>query len=212
MELIPIVEGHLIRPETDYDRAKEVKEFDNTKGGVKGLVDSGVTNIPRFFVHRLESLQDSPFDIQGSQNGRRKEIVEEIRRVSETWGFFQVVNHGISVSIMDEKFFPEYRFEWLVSEFAKAISQELEWMASARDENSEPLPEEPNPLVNAPHVCFIRFSGALIGSIFGFVPSMFSFRFEVGEVRNASCGVVCSEVASCVSANTGKPQILQTKA
>ncbi|KAK6932835.1 hypothetical protein RJ641_002459 [Dillenia turbinata] len=46
-------------------------------------------------------------------------------------------------------------------------------MASARDENSEPLLEEPNPLVNAPHVCFIRFSGesaagALIGSIFGF--------------------------------------------
>ncbi|KAK6915749.1 Pentatricopeptide repeat [Dillenia turbinata] len=37
-------------------------------------------------------------------------------------------------------------------------------------------------------------------------------RFEVGEVRKASCGVVCSGVASCVSANTGKPQILQTKA
>ncbi|KAK6917847.1 hypothetical protein RJ641_018598 [Dillenia turbinata] len=46
-------------------------------------------------------------------------------------------------------------------------------MASSRDENSEPLPEEPNPLVNAPLVCFLKFAGesaagALIGSIFGF--------------------------------------------
>lgn len=34
-----------------YDKAKEVKEFDDTKAGVKGLVDSGVTKIPRFFIH-----------------------------------------------------------------------------------------------------------------------------------------------------------------
>ncbi|KAK6937809.1 Non-hem dioxygenase N-terminal domain [Dillenia turbinata] len=128
MELIPMVEEHLIRPETDYDRAKEVLDFDNTKAGVKGLVDSGVTKIPRFCVHPPESLQDSPFDIQGmnlsvpiidlggSQSGRRKEIVEEIRKASETWGFFQVVNHGIPVSIMDEMIHGIRRFHELPKE------------------------------------------------------------------------------------------------
>ena len=41
---------------SDYDRAKEMKEFDETKAGVKGLVDSGVVKIPRFFIHPPEKL------------------------------------------------------------------------------------------------------------------------------------------------------------
>ncbi|KAK2635558.1 hypothetical protein Ddye_030350 [Dipteronia dyeriana] len=34
-----------------YDRAKDIKEFDDAKIDVKGLVDSGITTIPRFFLH-----------------------------------------------------------------------------------------------------------------------------------------------------------------
>ena len=41
---------------SDYDRAKEMKEFDETKAGVKGLVDSGVVKIPRFFIHPPKKL------------------------------------------------------------------------------------------------------------------------------------------------------------
>ena len=42
--------------ELDYDRDKEVKEFDETKAGINGLVDSGVTKVPRFLIHPPESL------------------------------------------------------------------------------------------------------------------------------------------------------------
>ena len=41
-----------------YDRAKAVKEFDDSKMGVKGLSDSGVTTIPDIFVHPPETLYD----------------------------------------------------------------------------------------------------------------------------------------------------------
>ncbi|KAK7277214.1 hypothetical protein RIF29_18365 [Crotalaria pallida] len=101
----------------DYDRASELQAFDDTKDGVKGLVDAGVTKIPRIFHHPLdESSKDSAsagsskelgvpcIDLEGIQDDptRRKEVVEKVREASETWGFFQVVNHGIPVSVLEE--------------------------------------------------------------------------------------------------------------
>ena len=32
---------------TSYDRQRELKAFDDTKSGVKGLVDAGVEKLPR---------------------------------------------------------------------------------------------------------------------------------------------------------------------
>ncbi|TKY52725.1 1-aminocyclopropane-1-carboxylate oxidase-like 1 [Spatholobus suberectus] len=101
---------------TGYDRAKEVKEFEESKAGVKGLVDSGIVKLPRFLIHPPEALPSSTsstitsprlqvpvIDFTGhDERGRRSEIVSEIREASETWGFFQMVNHGVPVSVMDE--------------------------------------------------------------------------------------------------------------
>ncbi|MCD7467403.1 hypothetical protein HAX54_004824 [Datura stramonium] len=97
----------------DYDWAKEVEEFESTKAGVKGLVDSGITKIPRFFIYPSSSLSPCEnaqvefkipvVDLQGigSDSARRKEIVEEIKGAAQSWGFFQIVNHGVPVSILD---------------------------------------------------------------------------------------------------------------
>lgn len=99
---------------SSYDTANEVKAFDETKAGVKGLADSGVIKIPRFFVHPPEKTQQPPskssnislqvpiIDFEGFESSRRMEVVNEIRKASENWGFFQVVNHGIPENVMDE--------------------------------------------------------------------------------------------------------------
>lgn len=100
------------------NRAVEVKKFDETKAGVKGLVDSGVKKIPRFFVHPPENLfqrwvsetetgarsfQVPVIDFGGLERGEiRAQIVSGIRRASETWGCFQMINHGIPITIMEE--------------------------------------------------------------------------------------------------------------
>ncbi|KAG6742143.1 hypothetical protein POTOM_055431 [Populus tomentosa] len=98
---------------SSYDTANEVKAFDETKAGVKGLADSGVIKIPRFFVHPPEKTQQPPskssnislhvpiIDFEGFESSRRMEVVNEIRKASENWGFFQVVNHGIPENVMD---------------------------------------------------------------------------------------------------------------
>ncbi|XP_042490188.1 1-aminocyclopropane-1-carboxylate oxidase homolog 1-like [Macadamia integrifolia] len=105
-----------------YDRTKELREFDETKEGVKGLVDAGVVKVPRIFIHPPDTLHDLPSQLGSSQSlcqtyltvpiidlqeitetqSSRKEVVEKIGEASERWGFFQVVNHGIPEIVLQE--------------------------------------------------------------------------------------------------------------
>lgn len=99
---------NLSQPNHQNDRLEMLEAFDATQSGVKGLIDTGISKIPRIFVRPCNELAQEltretaqvkvPLvdltDIH-SDPERRKLIVEEVRIASETWGFFQVTNHGI---------------------------------------------------------------------------------------------------------------------
>ncbi|KAG9441524.1 hypothetical protein H6P81_017378 [Aristolochia fimbriata] len=116
-----------------YDRLGELKAFDETKLGVKGLVDAGVTKIPRIFSLPDEDLinYEAPstllegipiVDLSGVElEDRRKEIVKEIGEALETWGFFQVINHGIPQRVLDEMLQGVRRFHEEPEEEKKAF-------------------------------------------------------------------------------------------
>ncbi|CAI0458146.1 unnamed protein product [Linum tenue] len=100
---------------SEADRLAQFRAFDATKAGVKGLVDAGVTEIPPIFHTPPEIILDSKsssdkkftfpvIDLQGAATdpAKRKEIVEKVRDASATWGFFQVVNHGVPLDVLDE--------------------------------------------------------------------------------------------------------------
>ncbi|KAG8377585.1 hypothetical protein BUALT_Bualt08G0048400 [Buddleja alternifolia] len=102
----------------EYDRKTEIKAFDDTKAGVKGLIGAGLEKIPHIFINEqyiieknttpscrselsipvidLECLNDDA-DIHN-----RSEIIDNIKEACREWGFFQIVNHGIPLSITNK--------------------------------------------------------------------------------------------------------------
>lgn len=107
-----------------------LQAFDETKAGVKDLLDSGIQKIPRIFIRPYEELlQESStykranvlvpiVDLSEIEKpDRRKLVVEEVRIASATWGFFQVRNHGIPLPVID-------RMIEGVSEFNELDSEE----------------------------------------------------------------------------------------
>jgi len=101
---------------SNYDRKSELKEFDDSKAGVQGLVENGVTKVPRVFyceqsninhgsVNESNSKLSIPtIDLKGIHDdpALRDEVVRQLHDACEKWGFFQVINHGISTHILDE--------------------------------------------------------------------------------------------------------------
>uniref|UniRef100_A0A0D3C378 Non-haem dioxygenase N-terminal domain-containing protein n=1 Tax=Brassica oleracea var. oleracea TaxID=109376 RepID=A0A0D3C378_BRAOL len=99
-----------------YDRDSEVKAFDEMKIGVKGLVDAGITHIPRIFHHSPHVTVANPtipsstvviptIDLGGGMFESpvtRENVVAEVRDAVEKFGFFQVIKHGIPLDVMEK--------------------------------------------------------------------------------------------------------------
>lgn len=90
-------------------RMSQLKEFDETKAGVKGLVYQGVTKVPQIFIHPPETLRtigtntvkSFELPVLDFLNLTRKEMIDKVIEAAGTWGFFLVVNHGIPDHVLD---------------------------------------------------------------------------------------------------------------
>ncbi|KAK6145959.1 hypothetical protein DH2020_019828 [Rehmannia glutinosa] len=118
---------------SEYDRNSEIKAFDDTKAGVKGLMEAGLKKIPRMFIHeqyilekksisdRSDELSIPVIDLEwlNKDASARIEIIDKVKEACEEWGFFQIVNHGVPISLMDKVLDDARKFHELEIEVKK---------------------------------------------------------------------------------------------
>ncbi|XP_024988037.1 feruloyl CoA ortho-hydroxylase 2-like [Cynara cardunculus var. scolymus] len=79
--------------------------------GIKGLVDSGLTEVPGLYIQppdkriskqdEATSLENMTIDLSELDGPNHDQVVQAIVHAAETLGFFQVANHGVPLELLE---------------------------------------------------------------------------------------------------------------
>ncbi|KAK8990952.1 hypothetical protein V6N11_061980 [Hibiscus sabdariffa] len=95
----------------------------NKRNGVKGLVDAGIQTVPELYIlpvdERLEPnkiLTTDSIPVIDVSNWDDPVVTESICEAAGKWGFFQIINHGVPLEVLDAVKEAAHRFFGLPSE------------------------------------------------------------------------------------------------
>lgn len=129
-------------PTNVNDRLHQLKTFDESKSGVKGLVDAGVTRLPPIFIRPPEELaaensdlNETHFSIPVVDLGDLPGAVNAVRRAAEEVGLFQVVNHGIPGRVLEAmpaaaRGFHELPMEMKREYYSREMGRKVKYMSN----------------------------------------------------------------------------------
>ncbi|PIA25347.1 hypothetical protein AQUCO_11800025v1 [Aquilegia coerulea] len=82
--------------------------------GVKGMVDLGLSKVPDQYIQptneRINKMNMEPanmeplpvIDLSGLNGPKHDQVAESLIKAAETLGFLQVINHGLSIELLEE--------------------------------------------------------------------------------------------------------------
>ncbi|KAJ7564825.1 hypothetical protein O6H91_02G035200 [Diphasiastrum complanatum] len=88
--------------------------LEELRRGAKALVDGGLTRIPDRYIlpphqrpnySQVLSCDNIPvIDLAGLDSGyeNRAQVITDIAKACQNWGFYQVVNHGVPFAVMQK--------------------------------------------------------------------------------------------------------------
>ena len=112
--------------------SSDVIDFVVHKGnGIKGLVDTGLETVPEPYIQPLEErLDPTKFQPENSipiidvSNWDDPKVVNSICDAASKWGFFQIVNHGVPLEVLENLKNAAHSFFQLPSEERKKYLKE----------------------------------------------------------------------------------------
>lgn len=109
----------------------------NQGNGVKGLSELGIKSLPRQYIQPKEALiniipnKSIPvIDMANWENDPN--IAESVCEAAETFGFFQLVNHGVPLEVLDGVKDATHRFFGVPAAVKRKYSKELSPSNSVR--------------------------------------------------------------------------------
>lgn len=111
----------------------DLTDFVINKGnGVKGLSQMGLKSLPKQYIQPLEErmsknmtkMPEESIPIIDMSNWEDPKVAESICNAAEKWGFFQLLNHGVPIEVLEQVKEATHRFFEMPAEEKCKFSKE----------------------------------------------------------------------------------------
>ncbi|KAH0764956.1 hypothetical protein KY285_000827 [Solanum tuberosum] len=116
----------------------------NEGHGVKGLCDIGIQALPKQYIQPLEEriatsivITDDSIPLIDASNWDDPKVADQICKAAQNWGFFQIINHGVPIEVLDNIKETSHRFFNLPTNEKKKYTNSLS--SNVREEALEYL-------------------------------------------------------------------------